>query len=99
MGKGNSVIFLEVLTWEGFTTMNPTKKSALRAIKILRAEIYNVPLKRIEMSQPTFRHLREMTKTDLFDLEEDALLGDLGSLDGVSIRENNAIPFGKARVF
>lgn len=79
--------------------MDPTKKSATRAVKILRAEVYDRPLKKIEMNKSTFDRLREGTKTDLFDLAEDKIEGDLGSLDGVPIKENNSIPFGKARVY
>lgn len=84
--------------------MDPTKKSALRAIKILRSEIQcsdliQRPAKRIEMNRETFDKIREATKTDLFDLAEDAIDGDMGSLNGVPIKENNSVPDGKARLF
>lgn len=79
--------------------MDPTKRTAFRAIKILRSEIHNHPPKRIELSRMTFEKIREATKTDLFDLAEDKIDGDLGSLNGVPIKENNSIPYGKARIF
>jgi len=84
--------------------MDPTKKTALRAIKILRNEIQvsdliERPAKRIEMNRQTFDTIREATKTDLFDLAEDKIDGDLGSLNGVPIKENSAVPDGKARMF
>jgi len=77
--------------------MDAAKKVALRALKILRHEISQLSnVVYVEMSRETFERLRENSKTDLFDLEDGKMCGDLGMLDFFPIKENGRVPFGKA---
>jgi hypothetical protein len=97
--REKAFFYRTLLIYRRVATMDAAKKVALRALKILRHEISQLSnVTHIEMSKETFDRLRENTKTDLFDLEDGKMCTDLGMLDFFPIKENERVPFGKARL-
>lgn len=89
--------------WHRGKIFETPKSKALRALQLLRSEIRLGPdeqVEYIEMSLETFKEIRTQTLSSAFDFgDTDGDLSCLAILMGKKVLENNALKFGKAKVY